>query len=97
MLLGLTAKKKKKMVSFRVLSACLVINCLPATSKNEILLRLLVPSASSTNADRQEASKRKGPGLIREPGGPPVFSGAKTWRVTSKKKKKDLKLEPLSC
>lgn len=81
MLLCLTAKKKK-MVSFRVLSASLVINCLPATSKNEILLRLLVPSASSTKADRQEASKRKGPGLIREPGGPPVFSGVKTWRVT---------------
>lgn len=95
MLLCLTAKKKK--FFFRVLSACLVINCLPATSKNEILPCLLVPSASSTNADRQEASKRKGPGLIREPGGPPVFSGAKTWRVTSKKKKKDLKLEPLSC
>lgn len=78
------AKKEKKRKKFyRAPSPSLVIICLPATlEKNEILLRLLVSSASSTNADRQEASKGKGPRLNREPGGPPVFFGPKTWRVT---------------
>lgn len=87
-----TAKKEKSFTAYlRPPSSSSAFRPL---QKIEILLRLLVPSASSTDADRQEASKGKGPRLKREPRGSHVFSGPKN--LEGHLKKRALKLL-LSC